>query len=77
MHINLNPTTNVGSDFTVLAKAISDEMLSIMVNYLKESSMESPSEFIHYKLPHFVPSHIEMMNSIKELNEHVGDVGSG
>ncbi len=77
MHINLNPTTNVGSDFTVLAKAISDDLITIMVNYLKESSMENPPEFIHYKLPHFVPAHIAMMNSIKELLEHVGDAGSG
>ncbi len=75
MYVNLNPTTNVGSDFTVLAKMVSDEMITIMWNYLKESSMENPPEFIHYKIPHFTPLHLELLNSIKELSEHVGDIG--
>ena len=76
MFINLNPSTDVGSDYTNIAKQISDEMLMTLVIFFKESSMENPPEFVHFKLPHFTPDHIEMLNNIKILSGHVGDAGS-
>lgn len=60
------PTTDVGSTYTNAAKAISDELNGIFMNYLKESSMENPPEFIHYKVPHFTPLHREMLRIIKK-----------
>ena len=61
-----NPTTDVPSAFTASAKAISDEMMETFSVFLKESSMENPPEFIHYKLPHFTPLHLMMIKVMKK-----------
>ena len=65
-YVTGNPTTDVASQFTNTAKMISDEMMGILMNYLKESSMENPTEFIHYKVPHFTPLHISFLNIMKK-----------
>lgn len=62
-----NPTTDVSSTYTNTAKMISDELLMIYTNYLKESSMENPPEFVHYKIPHFTPLHYSLMGIMKKV----------
>jgi hypothetical protein len=44
---------------TLAARVISDQLMMISINYLKESSSTEPPEFIHYKLPHFTPDMLE------------------
>ena len=46
---------------TDAAVSISDELMMIAINWLKESSADSPTEFIHYKLPHFTPDMLEAL----------------
>ena len=65
-YVNNNPTTDVSSTHTNTAKMISDELMAVYMNYIKESSMENPPEFIHYKLPHFTPFHMTLLNNIKK-----------
>ena len=60
-----NPTTDVATAYTNTAKMISDELIMILSNYIKESSMADPPEFVHYKIPHFTPLHYSMMTIMK------------
>ena len=69
------PDTDVSVTYTNTAKSISDQMIMIYKNFLKESSFENPAEFIHYKLPHFTPKMIEMMNTIKAQLGYIGGCG--
>ena len=64
-YVTGNPSVDVASQFTNTAKRISDQLNAVYMNYLKESSMEDPPEFIHYKLPHFTPLHYTLMNIMK------------
>ena len=66
MAVTGKPGTDVGSTYTYAAKAISDDMIATYAVFLKEYSMESPPEFIHYKLPHFTPMHLSMINMMKK-----------
>jgi len=70
------PGTDVPDDWTDTAKDISDDMMEIFSTFLKESSMTEPPEFIHYKIPHFTPLHMRMINEIKTNSNMIG-IGFG
>ena len=61
-----NPTNDVANQFTKTAKVISDEMMMTFSIFLKESAMEDPPEFVHYKLPHYTPLHLMLINIMKK-----------
>ena len=65
-YVTGNPSTDVASTHTNTAKMISDELIMILSNYIKESSMTDPPEFVHYKIPHFTPLHYTMMTIMKK-----------
>jgi len=70
MAVKGKPGVDVGSDWTDCAEQISDDMMATYHVFLKEYSMESPPEFIHYKLPHFTPGHLADINLMnKQLVE--------
>jgi len=69
------PGTDVGADYTDIAEVISDEMIAVYMIFLKESGMENPPEFIHYKLPRFTPAHRTDLNTIKGRLGYIGGVG--
>jgi hypothetical protein len=71
------PATDVSSTYTSITKMVSDQMIIIYKNFLKESSMENPPEFIHYKLPHFTPLMERMLNHIKIGYGYIGGCGTG
>lgn len=71
-YVTGKPATDVSSTYTNTAKMISDEMIATLSVFLKEYSMENPTEFIHYKLPHFTPLHYEMMDIMKKQTHGVG-----
>lgn len=68
------PLENVDNVYTQTAKIISDDMITTYAIFLKELAMESPPEFIHYKLPHFTPDHLEMIAIMKSIKQSVGKV---
>ena len=65
-YVNGNPSTDVSNIYTNTAKMISDEMMATLSVFLKEYSMENPPEFIHYKLPHFTPLHLQYLTMMKK-----------
>jgi len=77
MYILGTPDTDVSATYTTICRAISDQMFMIYKSFLKESSMENPPEFIHYKLPHFTPKMILDMNMIKAQLGYIGGCGTG
>jgi len=76
-YVNDDPSIDVSSTYTNTARDISDELLMTLWNFFKESSMENPPEFIHYKLPHFTPDHKLELDKMKMLLGHIGDIGTG
>ncbi len=62
------PNTDVGATWTNIMKAISDEMMATFSVFLKEYAMESPTEFVHYKLPHFTPDNLDLLKTVATLN---------